>query len=95
MGKSGNLGPWSYRDLATVVSADLGFSISPPTLQRYFTQNSVAHLNDTGDGRHKHFSTIAGSYFQLVRNIAVLHQQKAANQRAGGKLTNPSSGSIP
>lgn len=95
----GNQGPWSFQTLAVEVSAELGISISKVTLWRYFTVNSVGHLNDTGGSRHKHFRTEAGSMHQLFRNIAALHEAKAANQRAGRKLlwdepTDQSSGSV-
>lgn len=94
MEKPGNQGPWSYQDLADWASAHLGVPISKPTIYRYFTQNSVGHLIDSRDGKHKHFTTVAGSKTQLLKNIAALHEQKAANQHAGRILTNPSSGSV-
>ena len=93
MSKLGNQGPWSYQTLADEVSAELGISISKTTLYEYFTVNSVGHLNDTGNSHHKHFRTEATSYFQLLRNIRTLHDQKDANQREGRRLTNPSSAS--
>lgn len=94
MSGRGNQGPWSYQDLADWANAHLGITISKGTIRRYFTVNSVGHLNDSGDGRHKHFTTEATSKHQLLKNIAALHEQKAANQRAGRAITVQSSDSV-
>ncbi|MDR7401315.1 MAG: hypothetical protein QN155_03685 [Armatimonadota bacterium] len=95
MRNGGNCGPWSFRDLATVIGGDLEVPISHITLWRYFTVNSVGHLNDLGPGHLKRWTTQAASYHQLVRNVRALMECKACNQRRGLPLraTDVSSGS--